>query len=36
MAYALIENVQLLCRCVLLQKLAGDLPLGGEHNTILC
>ena len=33
--YALVQDVQLLRRCVLLQQLAGDLALCSEHNAIL-
>lgn len=33
---ALIEDVQLLGGGVLLQQLAGDLALGGQHDTVLC
>jgi hypothetical protein len=32
---ALVQDVQLLGGCVLLQQLARDLPLGGENNAIL-
>jgi hypothetical protein len=33
---ALVQDVQLLGRCILLQQLASDLPLCGENNAILC
>jgi hypothetical protein len=31
----LIERVELLCRCILLEQLAGDLPLGSQYDAIL-
>jgi len=32
---ALVQDVQLLGGCVLLQQLACDLPLGGQHDAVL-
>lgn len=32
----LVQNIELFCRCVLLQKLAGHFPLGSKNNAILC
>jgi hypothetical protein len=33
--HVLVQDVELLCRCVLLQQLGCDLALGGEDDAVL-